>query len=91
MSSLPECFTERKRTRGGVRAVRRAVPPARWRIAAGTRLQRGDCTVVVGADDVRIIRGADRLRVPPEAQLYRTPDGLTLVTQTGGFLEIREY
>jgi hypothetical protein len=92
MSSLPACFEERMRTRGKLADLRMSIPPQSRRIAPGTVLRRGDCTVMVRAHDIWIARGIDRVRVPPEARLYREGDaGLVLVAIDGDRAEIRHY
>ena len=73
------------------RLLERDIPSQRLRIAPGTTLHRGNCTVAVRTDDILVTRGRDRLRVPPDAQLYATPEGLTLVYQHGDRTEIRVY
>ena len=92
MSALPGCFDEQRPTIGASAAVVKFLPPARERIAPGTTLRWNDCTVRVGADDVRIARGSDRLRVPPQARLYAHGEELTLVwAGASGRTEIRVY
>jgi hypothetical protein len=91
LSALPGCFDETSRVRGPVRTLAAKVPPSGDRIAPGTTLRAGDCTLVVRARDIWVDRGPDRLRVPPDAALYRVDGHLTLVVRTGGELEIRRY
>ncbi len=91
LSALPDCFVERSRVRGPLAGVRAKLPPAADRIAPGTTLQVGTCTLVVRARDIWVDRGSDRLRVPPEAALYRVDGRLTLAVRSGGELEIRRY
>jgi hypothetical protein len=91
LSALPSCFVQQSAKEGPSALLIRAIPPDRARIAPGTTLHRGNCTVVVRADDIWVTRGGDRLRVPPDARLYATPDGLTLVYRHGGRTEIRVY
>jgi hypothetical protein len=76
---------------GPAAAVRAKLPPAGDRIAPGTTLQVGSCTLVVRARDIWVDRGPDRLRVPPEAALYRVDGHLVLTARSGGQLEIRRY
>jgi hypothetical protein len=91
LSALPGCFDEQSRVRGPLAEVEAKLPPATDRIAPGTTLQVGECTLVVRAQDIWVDRGADRLRVPPEATLYRVDGHLTLAVRAGGALEIRRY
>jgi hypothetical protein len=91
LSALPDCFDEQSRTSGPSAALRAKLPPAAARIAPGTTLHVADCTVLVRARDIWVERGPDRLRVPPEAALYRTGGGLTLVVRSAGRVEIRRY
>lgn len=91
MSALPSCFEERSRARGKLADLRASFPPETRRIATGTVLRRGDCTVMVREHDIWIARGIDRVRVPPQARLYRDGDRLTLVTVDGARAEIRRY
>ena len=91
LSALPGCFDEQSRVSGPFAALREKLPPAAARIAPGTTLRIGDCTLTVRARDIWVDRGPDRLRVPPEAALYRVDGGLTLTVHTGVQLEIRHY
>jgi hypothetical protein len=91
LSALPDCFDQKSSLEGSALALTFDVPPARERLAPGTVLRRGTCTVHVRADDVWVERGVDRLRVPPSARLYATPTGLVLVYQHAGRAEIRRY
>jgi hypothetical protein len=91
LSALPGCFDEQSRLRGPSVEVAPKLPPAANRIAPGTTLRVGDCTLVVRARDIWVERGGDRLRVPPEAALYRVAGRLTLAVRTGRQLEIRRY
>jgi hypothetical protein len=91
LSALPSCFTEQSRVSGPLALLRAKIPPAAERLAPGTTLHEGACTVLVRAHDVVVARGTDRLRVPPEAQLYRTGAQLTLVARSGATVEIRRY
>jgi len=91
LSALPACFDQQSAVEGTAPALQPEIPPARERIAGGTVLHRGPCTVVVRAHDLLITRGRDRLRVPPYAALYDTPKGLTLVYERSGHAEIRVY
>ena len=91
LSALPECFDEQSRVRGPAAALEARLPPATDRIAPGTILRSGACTLTVGAHDIRVTRGPDHLRVPPEAALYRSGGRLVLVARAGADLEIRRY
>jgi hypothetical protein len=91
LSALPSCFTQQSAKEGPSRLLQRDVPPPASRIAPGTTLRRGNCTVAVRNDDVWVTRGPDRLRVPPHARLYTTREGLTLVYHRGDWTEIRVY
>jgi hypothetical protein len=91
MSALPACFTQQSAKEGPSRLLRADVPQDALRIAPGTTLHRGNCTVMVRKDDIWIFRGPDRLRVPPEARLYNGPEGLTLVYRHNGRTEVRVY
>ncbi len=91
LSALPGCFDEQSRLRGPAAALRPKVPAEADRIVLGTTLRSGDCTLTVGAHDIRVARGTDRLRVPPDAALYRVDGHLTLVVRSGPELEIRRY
>jgi hypothetical protein len=91
MSALPGCFDEQSRYTGKLTDLRIAFPPEKQRLAAGTILRRGACTVFVRAHDIWIARGIDRVRVPPEARLYLQGDRLTLVAIDGTQAQIRHY
>jgi hypothetical protein len=91
LSALPGCFDQQSSIAGTTMQLTFDVPPARERVAPGTRLRAGNCTVVVRDHDVWVYRDADRLRVPSDARLYRTPKGLTLVYEHAGRAEIRVY
>jgi hypothetical protein len=91
LSALPLCFDEQSRIRGPLADLRKKLPPAADRIAPGTTIHAGDCTVRVRPHDLLVDRGADRLRVPPESALYRVAGRLTLVARSGGKVEIRRY
>ena len=91
LSALPGCFDQKSSIEGPSLQLTHHVPPDAQRIRTGTTLRRGNCTVVAGEHDVWVFRGADRLRVPPEAHLYDTPEGLTLVYEHGGRTEVRIY
>jgi hypothetical protein len=91
LSALPECFDETSRVRGPAGTLGAKVPSPGDRIAPGTTLRAGDCTLLVRAHDIWVDRGADRLRVPPDAALYRVDGHLTLIVRTGAQLEIRRY
>ncbi len=91
LSALPACFDEQSRISGPVGQLRAKLPPAADRIAAGTTLEVGECTLIVRARDIWVERGPDRLRVPPDAALYRVDGHLVLSARSGGQLEIRRY
>jgi hypothetical protein len=91
MSALPGCFDEQSRTRGSLAALRAKFPPAADRLAATTILQRGNCTIAIGENDIIVTRGPDRLHVPPLARLYAQGPKLTLVVVRGTRAEIRVY
>ena len=91
LSALPDCFDEQSRISGPLRALAPKLPPAADRIATGTVLHSGDCTLLVRAGDIWVSRGLDRLRVPPAAALYRVDGRLVLSVRTGDQLEIRRY
>jgi hypothetical protein len=91
LSALPGCFAQQSSIEGPAQALTFHVPPPRERIAPGTRIRSGNCTVLVRAHDVWVYRGKDRLRVPPEARLYDTRAGLTLVYEHAGQAEVRIY
>ena len=90
LSALPNCFEERSRARGAAAIVAAKIPSHAARIAPGTTLRSGACTIVVRPDEVWAQRGADRLRVPT-ARLYRSGGLLVLVTRTDAAVEIRRY
>ena len=90
-SALPDCFDQQSSRIGTPQHLAPDVPPQRARLASGTQLRSGRCTVLVRDDDVLVTRGADRLRVPPHARLYRTAAGLVLVYENGERAEIRVY
>ncbi len=90
-SALPGCFDEQARFRGPIGELAAKIPPLTDRIAPGTTLHAGPCTVIVRAHDIWVDRGPDRLRVPPDASLYRTGGRLVLTARTGGTIEIRRY
>ncbi len=91
LSALPSCFTQQSSKEGPSELLRADVPQDALRIAPGTTLHRGNCTVIVRADDIWVFRGRDRLRVPPDARLYDGPEGLTLVHRRGGRTQVRVY
>jgi hypothetical protein len=91
LSALPDCFDQQSSLVGTTLQLTFDVPPASRRIAPGTVLRRGPCRVLVRPDDLVIVRGGDRLRVPPDARLYATSKGLTLVYRHAGHAEIRVY
>jgi hypothetical protein len=91
LSALPGCFEQLSAIEGPSLALTFHVPPARERIAPGTSLRSGSCTVLVRDHDVWVYRGADRLRIPPEARLYAAKDGLTLVYDYAGRTQVRIY
>ncbi len=91
LSALPGCFDEQSRIRGPRAALATKLPSESERIAPGTTLTSGACTVLVGERDVVVRRGDDRLRVPPDAALYRVDGRLTLVVRSGPTIEIRRY
>jgi hypothetical protein len=76
---------------GPFAALEAKLPPAADRIAPGTTLHAGGCTLLVRPRDIWVDRGSDRLRVPPEAALYRVDGRLVLTVRTGAQLEIRHY
>jgi hypothetical protein len=91
LSALPDCFDQLSSTTGPSALVRGHVPAASLRVAPGTTLHAGDCSVLVRRDDIWVYRGRDRLRVPPDARLYRTASGTTLVYANAGRTEVRAY
>jgi hypothetical protein len=91
LSALPGCFDEQSRVSGPFAGVEPKLPPATERIAPGTTLHVGECTLAVRDRDIWVERGADRLRVPPDATLYRVDGHLILAVRSGGQLEIRRY
>ncbi|HEX3466098.1 MAG TPA: hypothetical protein VHS78_18765 [Candidatus Elarobacter sp.] len=91
LSALPGCFDQLSSIEGPSQALTFHIPPASERIAPGTTLHAGNCTLLVRAHDLWVERGADRLRVPPEARLFETKDGLTLVYDHAGRTEVRVY
>jgi len=91
LSALPDCFDQLSSIEGPSLALVFHVPPARARIAPGTSLRSGDCTVLVRAHDIWVYRGGDRLRVPPDARLFHGKSGLTLVYEHAGRTEVRVY
>jgi hypothetical protein len=91
MSSLPGCFFEQSHRFGRLTELEPTFPPATQRMAAGSTIRWGACTVSVRPDQVWIARGDDRLRVPPVARLYRDGDRLVLVSIAGRQAEIRRY
>jgi hypothetical protein len=91
LSALPGCFTQVSAIEGPSQAVFFHVPPARERVAPGTRITSGNCALLVRAHDVWVYRGGDRLRIPPEARLYEAKEGLTLVYEHAGRSDVRVY
>jgi hypothetical protein len=91
LSALPSCFDEQFRVRGPIGELQPAFPPAADRIAPGTVVHAGACTVLVRDHDLWVERGTDRLRVPPDAALYRVNGRLVLTARTGSTVEIRRY
>jgi len=91
LSALPDCFDEQSRASGPFAVLAAKLPPAQDRIAPGTTLSVGACTLIVRTRDIWVDRGPDRLRVPPDAALYRVAGHLILAVRSGGELEIRRY
>lgn len=91
LSALPGCFDEQSVTRGPAAELAARVPPAAARVASGTTLRAGDCTLVVRRRDIWIARGSDHLRVPPDSALYAVDGEYELVTHDGPTLELRRY
>jgi hypothetical protein len=91
LSALPTCFDEQSRARGPYAELASKLPPAADRIAPGTTLTVGDCSLTVRDRDIWVDRNGDRLRVPPDAKLYRVDGRLTLAVRTANVLEIRRY
>lgn len=91
LSALPSCFIQQSSKQGPSPLLVHDIPPASSRIAPGTTLHRGNCTIDVRPDDIWVTRGPDHLRVPPDARLYATRDALTLVYRHGDQTEIRVY
>jgi hypothetical protein len=91
LSALPGCFIQQSWKEGPAPLMSADVPQDALRIAPGTRLHRGNCTVLVRDHDIWVYRGRDRLRVPPDARLYNGPEGLTLVYRHAGRTEVRVY
>jgi hypothetical protein len=91
LSALPDCFQQLSKIQGPSEKLAPHVPPPRERIMSGTTLKSGNCSVLVRSNDIWVYRGEDRLRVPPDARLYQTKDGLTLVYAHAGRTEVRVY
>jgi hypothetical protein len=91
LSALPGCFEQLSSIEGPSLALTFHIPPARERIPPRTSLHSGNCTVLVRDHDIWIDRGDDRVRVPPEARLYDTKAGLTLVYEHAGQTQVRIY
>jgi hypothetical protein len=91
LSALPSCFDEQSRVSGPYAELAPKLPPAGDRIAPGTTLTVGDCSIRVRERDIWVDRKGDRLRVPPDAKLYRVDGRLTLAVRSGRQLEIRRY
>jgi hypothetical protein len=91
LSALPGCFEQVSSIQGPSLALTFHVPPPSQRVAPGTTLRSGNCTVTVRPHDLWVWRGKDRLRVPPEARLFNAKDGLTLVYEHAGKAEVRVY
>ena len=91
LSALPGCFDEQSRLTGPYAELAAKLPAAADRIAPGTTLKVGECTLEVRRRDIWVERAGDRLRVPPEAMLYRVDGRLTLAVHNGRQLEIRRY
>jgi hypothetical protein len=91
LSALPGCFEQLSSIEGPSLALTFHIPSARERIPPRTSLRSGNCTLLVHDHDIWISRGDDRVRVPPEARLYDTKDGLTLVYEHAGRTQVRIY
>jgi hypothetical protein len=91
LSALPACFDEQSRVRGPIGELQATFPPGADRIAPGTVVRQGGCTLIVRERDIWVERGGDRLRVPPEAALYRVAGHLVLTARDGNTVEIRRY
>jgi len=91
LSALPACFDQLSATEGPAALMRGRVPPARERVPPGTTLRAGNCSVYVRPHDVWVFRGRDRLRVPPDAGLFRTAAGLTLLYAHADRVDVRVY
>jgi hypothetical protein len=91
LSALPGCFKQRSETTGKRAYVQAAMPPGMARVAPGTHLAFGDCTISVTDREVLVDRGSDHLRVPPDARLYRAGTTLVLLRMHGTTNELRIY
>jgi hypothetical protein len=90
-SALPECFRQDSRRSGLPAFARAGFPAAANLVAPGTKLRIADCTIVVGARTIAVLRENDRLIVPPRARLYAFPGHLVLDRLALGREEVRVY
>ena len=72
LSALPGCFTQLSSIEGPSQALVFHVPPARERIAPGTRVRNGNCTVLVRPHDVWVERGSNWYIVAAQDTLLST-------------------
>ena len=91
LSALPDCLRQKSEATGSVAFASSKIPPGARRIAPGSRLVYGPCTISVGNGEAFVSRGPDRLRIPPVATLYRAGDKLFLLRRTGRYGELRVY
>ncbi|MGP6159454.1 MAG: hypothetical protein ACLPYS_18425 [Vulcanimicrobiaceae bacterium] len=99
LSAFPACFTELARERGPRAFVQARLPAGLLPLPSGTTVRSGDCSVLVGDGDLRLVRGEERLHVAG-ARLFQAagpPFGLAgrrelaLLRDAGGWWELRRY
>lgn len=91
LSALPDCFMQQTEWSGSTTYVEAHLSGSARKVAPGTRLQYGPCTIFVRDGEVWVSRGVDRFRIPPAATLYRDGSQLLLLRITGHSAVLRSY
>ena len=91
LSALPDCFMQQTEWSGSTTYVEAHLPGSAQKVAPGTHLHYGPCTIFVRNGEVSVSRGVDRLRIPPDATLYRDGSELLLLRITGHSGVLRSY
>lgn len=91
LSAVPECLIQTEKASGSSEYVDRRLPAGFQKLLPGVRLQYGDCTIIVRANDVFMLRGKDAFRIPAPAELYRKGRRLALLYGGARGAELRLY